>query len=298
MMKKDGKMRNATLAVMVLCMMAGVASAEFVFDGPGWTADPTAWELGDNWADASSGWTRGVLPGEFDQALINNAAEAILTSSQTVNFLRVAAWGQAGTSTVNSGGNLHVKNQGSLAWGDGIALVGDEGAAGVLNINDGANVIDRTLLFAHNNAASVGILNMNGGTLDVGANTGGGIWDGGIVGSAGDLHINIYGGTLTTTILNDWNWGSGAYEIYFGSTAGRMIVTEAWLIDPGQTIDNMLQAGQITAAPGLEVVVQKFESSPGVWDAELYAVIPEPATLGLMGMVGLGMLLTRRRVWS
>jgi hypothetical protein len=287
-------MKKVSIAVLLGCvMLTGITRAdEYVFDGPSWTSDPTAWEVGDNWANGSAGWTRGVLPGETDAALINAGAEAKLTSSQTVNFLRVSAWGQAGTATVNTGGNLYVKNQGTTGWGDGMALVGDGGVAGVLNINDGTNVIDRGLMFAHNSAASVGTLNMYGGTLDVGANTGGGLWDGGIIGSVGDLYINMYGGTLTTTILNDWDFGSGAYEIYFGSTDGRMIVTEEWLIGEGQTIANMLAAGDITAAPGLEVVMQTFESAPGVWDAEIFAQVPEPASMVLLG---LGSLLMRRR---
>ena len=60
-------------------------------------------------------------------------------------------------------------------------------------------------------------------------------------------------------------------------------------------IKDMLNAGQITAGPGLDVVVQKFESSPGVWDAEIYATIPEPGTIGLISIGG-ALLVIRRRL--
>jgi hypothetical protein len=292
-------MKKVSIAVLLGCMvLTGSASAALIFDGYG-SVDGTAWEDGGNWISSVDWSTRDVLPGEWDQALVRNDAHAKLNTSATVNTLGVGAWSQNGTMTVNSGGNLHVKNQGGTGWGDGYGIVAENaGNWGALNIAGGTAVIDKALVLG-NNTNSSATLNMWSGTLDVGYNhptADSAPYDGGITSGWGsNAFINIYGGTLKTTVLNDWdgNATDNGYQIYFDNTVGKMIVDDPWLAEPGQRIANMLADGDLTAAPGLQIVVQNVEVAPGDWDTEIFATeIPEPATMALLG---LGSLLLRRR---
>jgi hypothetical protein len=263
-------------------VLAGSASgaAVLVFDGYGIDpnfVDPNAWEDATAWVDSADWTTRGVLPGEFDQAMIRNDAEAQLNSAQTVNFLGVGRWTQNGIVTVNSGGDLRVKYQNlgaGMAWNDGFAILAENsGNWGILNANGGTAVFDRLLMFG-NSAGATGTLNMYSGTVEVGYGHPGAINDGGIIVQAGaNAYINIYGGILDTAYIQEWGTGAAAFEIHFYNTDGKIIVDADWLGNSGQIIDTMITSGQISAEPELNIVTQIVETIPGSgnWNLEIFA---------------------------
>jgi len=121
--------------------------------------------------------------------------------------------------------------------------------------------------------------------------------------------LNIAGGqagetilaSLTTSAGYAGTWGPGAATAYAQSTAGSLTVRvfDAADMGVGSTFlsFDIDVDGALTTYDAL--TPSTIYNTDGLLGGEIqgtsHAVIPEPATLGLMGVAGLGMFLTRRK---
>ena len=139
---------------------------------------------------------------------------------------------------------------------------------GTLNIAAGAYVVfNEVYMPAFDSQTNVSTLNISGGTMVVGAflNLGWGISIGTVNQSGGILH------------LNSINWINGVVNLSD---------TAFFLINGDQTGLDLVGNGWITAPGGL-TVVETWNEGDGRTE---YTVIPEPATLGLLAILGLAFL--------
>jgi hypothetical protein len=119
----------------------------------------------------------------------------------------------------------------------------------------------------------IGHLEVHGGTLNVGGMFGLG-WNG------GSGHVIIDGGVLHT---EQWNFSPSALTTYtFEVNGGKWIQNHYWVNE----IQALVDAGKITTSiPGAQVQVS--------WDPVLeqtIVTVPEPITVGLLGLGALGLL--------
>ena len=156
-------------------------------------------------------------------------------------------------------------------------LIGD-GSAGAVDINTGADLTVNGWMYVGGVSGS-STLNMNGGVADV-ENL---LWA--TRDAAGSGHINLYGGVITTAAMSMTGDGTGTMDI----TEGSIVVTGAF---DGGGWDFLTASGFITAYGGTGTVMRDFNAGTG--QTTLYA-IPEPATLGLVALLGGGILWIRSR---
>jgi len=198
--------------------------------------------------------------------------------------------GSSGTLIVNSG--TVNANGGWLAAGNG--------GSGVITINGGdVNVLNHMYL----GIGGSGNVTVNGGTLDMGGQLIGAL-TGGQIGN-----LTIAGGTTTAAVLDFNNAGTSTLDL----TGGQLVITGGL----GQDADSTFNVGAgelLFTGLALADVNWAIDNGGGTWtfagaNGNVRSVtddgfgtitvtaIPEPATMGLMALVG-GALLGFRRMFA
>jgi hypothetical protein len=283
------------VASLVLAMGVSANAATYRYhDSKGTPANNGDWNNLTNWF--VSGSNPGTLPGEFDTADLpankfgGDAAEVLTfglpgTVPTTINCLSITAYsptpGVYMPVTLTVDGQLRVKAQkieGGL-WSDGMLTMGSGNAGkGTIIMNGGLLEIDDSAWIGSGVDSGVpgnGELIINGGTVKVGYTPGLDNYADLTVGRDGSTgHIEMAGGDLYASILSLGTYGT----INFSSPDSKIVVNNTWQLS---TIQGYL--GSTITNAQLEVVGDTMELT----------MIPEPATMALLGLGGL--LFARRR---
>ena len=297
------KLMTIIMLMTAMVMTGGAATYDFSQNG----AD-TAWSNTANWSD-------GKLPTAADnvQVLGDGAWKPaeISAPGAVVNTMFLGTYGHGGRLTVGASGTLtldgylrigttapgtgksnYLVNHGQITHNnydfraeDGETFIENTGKISarnmVLSMNGGTTTFtnsgDLTVSLVLR-LAQVGntVFTMEGGTANVGTLD---------LAEAGTGHLNLYGGTI--------NAASAELD---GNERHTIDITEGQLIIGGDRtngLDWMASIGRITAYGGTGTVGSEYDS--GANKTTLYAVIPEPATLGLVTAFGGAVLFIRRR---
>ena len=303
----------AVLVVAVAVMADQASAATLRYRGSGdWTLI-SADGLGDpGWSTNNTGVPSGTLPGGSDDARINFGGNTVTVTSAVPAVSRVLIGvDENGTVEVNNGGVLTA----STVSGTGDILAGNNNsnATGTLTVNNGGRVeVERILWAANEN--SDGVINVNtGGEIEVDlhlwwgvtgtatANISGTLTQtGGILGLGTSDAVNPSGGTATVNILdggllalNNISSAAGLPSIQPGSLID--ITGSGQLTLPGDfegVLNDYANAGKIVGDGGSTPLTIDRVKNPGFTTAY---IIPEPATLLLLGLGLGGVLIGRRR---
>jgi len=207
----------------------------------------------------------GTLTVATHMLLASDAAEVVTVVNDGTITLGAPAYFRAGQATMVNNGTFTAPT----------LILGEEATADSELTNTGTMNINGWLYLSNLGLNSA--FNMDGGTVSADA----------FVNSAGGSgHLQLDGGTMT---FGSWGLdGTGAYTVDI--TEGSIIVTDAF---DGGGWDYITGEGFVTAYGGAGTVVRDFNAGTG--ETTLYAVIPEPATLSLVALLGGGMLWFRKR---
>jgi T5SS/PEP-CTERM-associated repeat protein len=219
--------RVTFLLVAVLLASQTASAATVVWNYPG---------IGD-W-DQGANWSTGYEPGSSDEALIDNAGTAYLTTTANVSALRLAAGGPSGNFQLRSGGQLNtgliwvgyagsgtfLQEAGNVsANGDGLYLGFQSGASGSYTLRSG---ILNTYNFYVGNSGT-GIFTQDAGTvtspnaLILGASVGG---NGRYALNGGNVSLN--GMTVGLRGLGEFTQADGSVMVsstaFVGGVAGSL----------------------------------------------------------------------------
>lgn len=303
------------LLIMVAVLVAGITVQAGNYD---WfegfaNSDSTDWNAPGNWFDSDTGSFAATAPEAADWVRIEGASWAggpashfpvINSDAGSVTVLSVGGVAGSGTGelTIGTGGSLNVSSDIRLA---------DQYVAGngVLNINGGTLATPQIMtgLLSGNNAT----INMNGGSASVS-----GLYRlGTTAGSTGTL--NMSSGLTVAGQLEVGSYGNGVVNLsgdailhagiyYSGEQFGVGGTGVIYLEDSAQFLvngdhvtsghaGNVIALGWVAAANSGESIVANYDTANS---RTVYSVIPEPATLGLFGFIGAGLLWARKRIDS
>ena len=258
------------ILAVVVCATVTVQADDFVDVSDGLWSNPA------NWVD-------GTVPTSLDWAKISNASNSLQTATIGAGVNATSSKTHLGYT---GGGVINIIDGGTLTTVGDDLLLAKNGGNGTLNLYDGAISVGKDLEVGQGSGVT-GTLNMYAGTITVGD-------DFEIAQIAGTTGIvNLDGGTIT---LN----GSGSqFNMYAGGSLnfgglGNGSVSDGLLVIIGKdltgAIGDDVAAGWITSDLGY-VTVETVGA-----DTHVYGnVIPEPATLGLLGLTGGAMVFMRRR---
>ena len=315
-------MKSKQLAALALCGMGlglipfeplGAATLRYRLSGP-WSAvntDGSSAGWSDN-ANVNLPWAS--IPGAGDEARVNYANNTVTVSYAAPSFaiLRVG---------VNESGNVVVQDDGVLTT-TGDMHIGNNGASatGTMVVNNGGTVACGSILYVGRDTGTTGILTVDLGGMVTSANH---LW----WGYRGSATINI-SGTLTQTsgiiglgTNNALDTGNGGGTATVNILSGGVL--DLWniqtsssgqSIQPGSLINisgtgelrvrgNLASAiqtqyvdtGKIVGFGGSGSVVVTYDSG---LNKTILTAIPEPGSILLLGIAGLGLLGWRRRAES
>lgn len=167
---------------------------------------------------------------------------------------------------------LNVSGNGSFTRDGGSELSIQSSSNTTINISDNADLdFSANCIIAY---SGTGVLNMSGGTLDVGGTLGVG-WNGGSSGT-----VNLSGGTITP---NNINFSAGSF---IDITGGQIVLSTDW----SNWVTDKVNNGYIIGYGGTGTV--EWDVSGGL---TTITAVPEPATLTLLGLGAFAALRKRRK---
>jgi hypothetical protein len=268
----EGMTRKLLLVALMSAIAASSAfSAELQWFGGAHDRD---WFNQANW-----GASGGPIPTGVDKVKLNyvwaNPGPIISAPGAVANEIFISEDRDLGTIgrqdlTVAEGGELTANGQVLLGYYGADSRAGFPANEGGLIMTGGvANLVGHLFV----GFTGIGHLEVHGGTLNVGGMFGLG-WNG------GSGHVIIDGGVLHT---EQWNFSPSALTTYtFEVNGGKWIQNHYWVNE----IQALVDAGKITTSiPGAQVQVS--------WDPVLeqtIVTVPEPITVGLLGLGALGLL--------
>ncbi|MBN1553332.1 MAG: PEP-CTERM sorting domain-containing protein [Phycisphaerae bacterium] len=307
--------------VCVLGLSVNVFAADIIWTG----AVSDRWDHGDNWNQG------GVVPDSSYVVRIGDntypSTSVLIDSSTTAVCNNVKLGTQSGNTTqytlTMTGGTLNQTGTGS----GGRFQIGEQsGTNGVFNLSGGVVTVNSNVMLGER---SQGAVNMSGGTFTVynaGINMGARGGSYGELNLSGDgtintpfvacgddggatAYVNMTGGVINTDTLgvNAYTGGMGGTMLLAGGTvnAGAVSMTNEDDLD-----------GILDIAGGTLVLDGEFDSSwtyyvdgwvvanggagtldfdyDGVSDTTTITAVPEPATLSLLALGGLGVLIRRK----
>lgn len=268
-------------SAMSVCFAASAMGATYRFGGDTGPGPDDDWMNYQNWQNQTSGvngWDSVIpLPGASDTVRFNygGASGVLADDAGTIGALELAV-GEGGSLTINLGGVLLVNgtsgwsgmgaggsSSGSLTIDGGLLTIQDH--AWQMGVNDNAYTVDLTVesgemrvvnAFIQSKATTTSTTTVNGGLLDVNAMT----LSAGVVDIGGGM-LRIRAGTTETDITS---WVSSGLMTFDGATGG------------------------------IEGVDYNLDTwGPNGWEI---TAIPEPSSAALLGLLGLGMVMKRRRL--
>ena len=285
-------MKTCRVALLVILAVFSVAAnAGEVWWG--WAGQSPTGGNGE-WGTARN-WGSGVLPGAADSACINQNGDpypTLSSGSYGVTNTLIGYWGNGGM--MMTGGSLGVSNLFAVGYEGGVW--NGPASNAVFTMNDGligdlsnTNNDPGQLWVGYSNFASYktnGTMNMNGGRVDV-------RWNINVGGGAGNTvgHLNLDGGqihlwqTLNIAAGSNLDLGGGTLSI--------------WNKDGGKTraeIEAMITGGLITGNGIVgNVKITEFDNLQNDGkNGFALTVLPEPATMVLLGIGGLGLIRRRK----
>ncbi|MBE0543602.1 MAG: PEP-CTERM sorting domain-containing protein [Verrucomicrobia bacterium] len=250
--------QNAVAALCWLGLSAAVITAQ--------AQTTTVWNPAANpsgtglWSEGAN-WTGATVPDSSYRAVFNvpGAIPCVINNAATISQLVIGDNGP-GALTLASGGSLTTGN----VW-TGIGY----NNTGSLTLQSGSSATFGEHLWVGFEPTGIGTLTLSGGTATVSGMFGLG-WNGG----TGSAEINA--GTLN---LLQWHptdsiKGNSILDL----SGGQVVITG----DRVSSVDAFIAAGKITGYGGSGTVERLFDSDANT--TTLVAVVPEPATLGLLSL--------------
>jgi len=295
-----------TLAAIVAIALTATNASARLFGGTTYGGDGT-WQGANNWSDD---WT-GPAPTPDAATPVDiidvGGNVTVAAPGAVAGSVSVGVFGWNGRIDVAAAGDLSVTgnmlfqssltgtvvNEGQINVG---GLVAFQDGFGILENNGTFNAAGQTVYLANTGTSDTTLINtgsitagtlylsvagtsqfdMNGGTVDVSSFQ---------MVEGGTGHLNLHGGTITTSAFGVN--GNGGYTI--DVTGDGKLIADG---DHTGGLDWMIGAGLITGDAGVDAV---YDIGTG---KTTLSVIPEPATLSLVALLGGGMLWIRKRFMS
>lgn len=292
---------------MVKCIVTAVLTGFFSVSSA--SAATYVWGTIDGvWSNAAGWTTGGIIPGSSDLATIRGGKTVTVDYIAPVNSaVFIGENFTTGTGTVNViAGKLETSR---LEIGRRSI-----GGAGWLNISGG------TVLFTGAAGTEVSIggevagkhteghLNISGGTLTGSLGIGSAI--------AGDSNdtMTVIGNAATITGVNLNLYASGTLDFIFGAAGistmaysgtfsnytGSTIIIDGSAYTGGANTFDLITAGTLTAQNSTVILTNFANTATLNWGTEpgivSVSIIPEPATIGMLGLGTLAIILFRRRM--
>jgi hypothetical protein len=224
-----------------------------------------------NWTDAAS-WAGGVIPGSGDSPRISHMDEhVIITSSDdiTTGITLVGRWSDGGYSTLEvDGGSINITDDFYIGSWEGRYTAG-----GILEVKNGGSVTASGVVTAGQHGPAH--INMSSGSIDFN----GGMWFGRYNTSV--CTMDLAGGVLTTAFM--YNHAS-TNPISINVHGGELRVGGG---DHSVTFDNWKTDGILYSDYGDGTGEINISYDPETQITSVTSVVPEPATLLILGFGGL-----------
>lgn len=295
------KRKATTVCVLACLMVAGAAQADTIrYRQSGDWTDTAPLNDQPGWQNVSS------VPGEGDLGRINWGNNTVtLTTVESIGALQIGV-DEQGNLVVGSGGMLTtvagLGQNGRITVGQGNNPAG----TGTMLVESGGTVNVGDILFHGNGADGTSDIS---GTVNVASH----LWTGWGAGFTGTINIHD-GGALNVSGMLGLNWQNNGASGFLNVNDGG-ILNLAQIHNSGQSIqgDSLLTisgSGVVYKSGNFEDVIQTFYVDTGKivgeggspllvsYDAGLdrtAVAIPEPSTLILLALGGLGLAIRRRR---